>query len=74
MWGMTWARSLLSICSASGGPGRGLLERWRVGMLSVGGPGPGLGGAGGGLLLFSLTHFLGLLVSSLCGSGDRDDP
>lgn len=32
------------------------------------------GGAGGGPLLFSLAHFLGLLVSSLCGSGDRDDP
>lgn len=31
-------------------------------------------GLGGGLLLFSLAHFLGLLVSSLCGSGDRDDP
>lgn len=34
----------------------------------------GAWGAGGGLLLFSLTHFLGLLISSLCGSGDRDDP
>lgn len=30
-------------------------------------------GAGGGPLLFSLTHFLGL-ISSLCDSGDRDDP
>ena len=29
-------------------------------------------GLGGGLLLFSLAHFLGLLVSSLCGSGDRE--
>lgn len=74
MWGTPHARSFLSIRSTSGGPGRGLLERWRVGMLTVGGPGVGLGGAGGGPLLFSLTHFLGLLVSSLCGSGDRDDP
>lgn len=32
------------------------------------------GGAGGGPLLFSLTHSLGLPLSSLCGSGDRDDP
>lgn len=27
-----------------------------------------------GPLPFSLTHSLGLPLSSLCGSGDRDDP
>lgn len=50
----------------AGPAGRGI-----EGMLAVG---AGMGWAGGGPLLFSLTHFLGLLISSLCGSGDRDDP
>lgn len=55
--------------------------RWRGGVWAcslLGVPGVGLGAgvgrAGGGPLLFSLTHFLGPLISSLCGSGDRDDP
>lgn len=43
-------------------------------MLAAGRARVGVGGAGGGPLLFSLTHSLGLPLSSLCGSGDRDDP
>lgn len=38
------------------------------------GAGAGVGRAGGGPLPCSLTRFPGLLISSLCGSGDRDDP
>lgn len=54
--------------------GKGLLGEMVPGACSLLGAGSGAWGAGGGPLLFSLTHFLGLLISSLCGSGDRDDP
>lgn len=57
----------------------------RLCLLGARGPGEGAAGRGGvgrahcreagrGPLLFSLARFLGLLISSLCGSGDRDDP
>lgn len=43
-------------------------------MLAVGWARVDEGGVGVGPLLFSLAHSLGLPLSSLCGSGDRDDP
>lgn len=59
----------------SGGPGEGSAGRGGVWACSLsGGRAWGRGRAGRGPLLFSLTRFLGFLISSLCGSGDRDDP
>lgn len=76
MWRATRVCSFLPICSVSGGPGKGPAGEMACGHAHCRGVrvwGSGRG-AGGGPLLFSLTHFLGPLISSLCGSGDRDDP
>lgn len=44
MWGTTRVRSFPPVCSVPGGPGKGPLERWREGMLTVGGAGCGARG------------------------------